>query len=84
MQNNFSKHLICFRKNHRTKNYLFVLIDIWRAIVNKKITLMNLNLNMGLSKSFDTLDHSLLLVKLIANGFDNKSLSFVYLTNRFQ
>ena len=41
---------------------------------------------MGLSKAFDTLDHSLQLPKLSAYGFDNNSLSFVrnYLTNRIQ
>ena len=41
---------------------------------------------MNLSKVFDTLDHSLLLAKLSAYGFDNISLSFVrsYLTNRIQ
>ena len=37
-------------------------------------------------KTFDTLDHCLLLAKLSAYGFDNNSLSFVrsYLKNRFQ
>ena len=41
---------------------------------------------MDLPKVFDTLDHSLLLAKLSAYGFDNNSLSFVrsYLTNRIQ
>ena len=41
---------------------------------------------MDLSKAFDTLDHSLLLAKLSAYGFDNNSLSFVrsYLANRTQ
>ena len=41
---------------------------------------------MDLSKAFDTFDHSLLLAKLSAYGFDNNSLSFVrsYLTNRIQ
>ena len=41
---------------------------------------------MDLSTAFDNLDHSLLLAKLSAYGFDNNSLSFVrsYLTNRIQ
>ena len=41
---------------------------------------------MDLPKAFDTLDHSLLLAKLSAYGFDNNSLGFVrsYLTNRIQ
>ena len=41
---------------------------------------------MDLSKTFDTLDHSLLLAKLSAYGFDNNSLNLVrsYLTNRIQ
>ena len=41
---------------------------------------------MDLSKVFDTLDHSLLLVKVNAHDFDNNSLSFVrsYLINGTQ
>ena len=41
---------------------------------------------MDFSKAFDTLDHSLLLAKVSAYGFDNDSLSIAqsYLTNRFQ
>ena len=41
---------------------------------------------MDLSKAFDTLDHSLLLAKLSAYGFDNPCLNFIkdYLTNRKQ
>ena len=41
---------------------------------------------MDLSKAFDTLDHSLLIAKLEAYGFDNLSLEFmkIYLTNRKQ
>ena len=41
---------------------------------------------MDLSKAFDTLDHSLLIVKLEAYGFDSLSSEFMknYLTNRKQ
>ena len=41
---------------------------------------------MGLSKAFDILDHSLLIAKLEAYGFDSLSLEFMknYLTSRKQ
>ena len=47
----------------------------WKAILNKKLKVGALF--MDLSKAFDTFDHSQLLSKLSANGFDNNSLSFV-------
>ena len=83
MQSKFSKHLTGFRKNHSTQNALLVMIGKWKTILNKKLKVGTLF--MGLIKAFNTLDHSLLLAKLSACGFDNNSLSFVrsYLTNNF-
>ena len=75
MQRKFSKHLTDFRKNHCTQNALLVMIEKWKTIVNKKLKVGALF--MDLLKAFDTLDHSLLLAKLSAYGFDNSSLSFV-------
>ena len=79
VQSKFSKHYTGFRKNHSTQNALLVIIEKWKTILNKKP-------NVGALCAFDTLDHSLLLAKLIAYGFDNNSLSFVrsYLTNRIR
>ena len=60
------------------------MIEKWKTILNKKLKIGALL--MDLSKAFDALDHSLLLAKLSACGFDSTSLSFVrsYLTNRIQ
>ena len=82
MQSKFSKHLTGFLENHSNQNALVVMIEKWKTILNKKLKVGALF--MDSSKAFDTLDHSLLLAKLSAYGFDNHSLSFVrsYLTNR--
>ena len=73
-----------FLKTHSTQNVLLVMIEKWKTILNEKLKLGALF--MDLPKAFDTLDHSVLLAKSSAYGFDNSSLSFVrsYLTNRFQ
>ena len=59
MQRKFSKHLTGFHKNHSTQNALLVMIEKWKTILNKKLKVSALFMN--LSKAFDTLDHSLLL-----------------------
>ena len=84
MQSKFSKHPTGFRKNHSTQNALLVMTEKWKTILNKKLKVGALF--MDLPKAFDTLDHSLLLAKFSAYGSDNNSMSFVrsYLTNRIQ
>ena len=60
------------------------MLEKWKNILNKKLKVDALFTDW--SKAFDTLDHSLLLAKWRAYGFDNNLLSFVrsYLTNRIQ
>ena len=84
MQSKFSKHLTGIHKNHSTQNALLAMIEKLRTILNKKLKIGVIF--MDLPKAFDTLDYSLLLAKLSAYGFDDNSLSFVrnYLTNRIQ
>ena len=57
MQSKFSKHLTGFRKSHSTQNALLVIIEKWKIILNKKLKVCALF--MDLSKAFDTLNHSI-------------------------
>ena len=84
MENNFSKYLTGFRKNHKTQNSLLRIIEFWKAKSN--IGLKDGVIIMDLSKAFDSLDHDLSLAKLEAYGLDNTTVCFTrsYLTNRFQ
>ena len=40
MQSKYSKHLTVFRKNHSTQNSLLVMIEKWKAILNKNSKLV--------------------------------------------
>ena len=50
--------------------------------IDEKVEVISVNL----SKAFGTINHSLLLAKLKANGFSNQALSLLqsYICNRFQ
>ena len=84
MQNNFSKYLRGFRKNHNMQNSLLRMIESWKVRLNNgsKVGVII----MDLSKAFDSLNHELLLTKLKAYRLDSKSVTFMkrYLTNRLQ
>ena len=84
MENEFSKYLTGFRKNHKTQNSLLRIIEFWKAKSNNG--LKDGVIIMDLSKAFDSLNHDFSLAKLEAYGLDNNAVCFTrsYLTNRFQ
>ena len=61
MDNKFSKYLTGFRKNHNTQNSLLRMIESWKAKLNNgsKVGVII----MDLSKTFDSLNHDLLVAK---------------------
>ena len=69
MRSKFLKHLTGFRKIHDTQNAILVMIENWKTTLNKNLKVGALF--MDFSKAFDTLNHSVLLAKLGAYGFNN-------------
>ena len=79
-----SPFLCGYRRGFSTQHALLALIEKWRKIMDKKG--FGGAVLMDLSKAFDTINHELLIAKLHAYGFDNKSLRLLhsYLTSRWQ
>ena len=83
MIDKFSKYLTVFSKNLATQHASLNIMENWRSNLNKGNKIRAIFIE--LSKAFDTLDHSLLIAKLEAYGFDSLSLELMknYLTNRY-
>ena len=62
MEPKLSKHLAGFRAKHNIQHALLKMIETWCAMLNKDNKIRAIT--MDLSKTFDTLDHNLLLCKL--------------------
>ena len=73
-----------FRKNHSCNTALINLIDRWLKNIDKGE--INGAVFFDLRKAFDVVDHDLLIRKLAAYKFSEKSLSWIktYITNRKQ
>ena len=84
MDKYLSDYLYGYRKGYCAQHALVALIEKWKTSLDIKgyagAVLMDL------SKSFDCLNHDLLIAQLHAYGFSNASLKVIhsYLTNRWQ
>ena len=83
-ENIISKYQSGFRKGYNSQYCLITLIEKWKKSVDNGGSFGALMTD--LSKVFDCLSHELLIAKLDAYGFDNKSLKLIYnyLSNRKQ
>ena len=84
MNGYLSPHLCGYRKGFSTQTALSSLIEKWKQILDSMG--YGAAVLMDLSKAFDTINHELLIAKLHAYGFTEKSLTviFNYLCDRWQ
>ena len=84
MKDKLSKQLTGFRKKYSTQHCLISILELWKNILDKGGYICAIFID--LSKTFDTLNHDLLIARLGANGFGTDALSYIksYLTNRKQ
>ena len=78
----FNKHQCGFRKGYKTQQCLLKMLEKWKRSVDEGKVFGALLTD--LSKTFDCLDHELLIVKLNAYGFSLPPLKLInyYLSNR--
>ena len=82
MNCHLSQSLCGFRAGYNSQYCLMMMLENWMKVIDKCEVAGALLTD--LSKAFDCLNHELLIAKLKAYGFDNKSLLYIYsyLTDR--
>ena len=73
MEEKLFKYIMGFRKAHRNQHSLITMLKKWKIVLDKVEYVCCLF--MDFSKVFDTINYDLLLVKLKAYGFSDKSLA---------
>ena len=79
-----SPYMCGYRKGISTKRTLLSLIEKWKKVLDNKGYVAAIL--MDLSKDFNTINHDLLIAKLLVYGFSKESLKLIncYLINRWQ
>ena len=84
MKDKLSNIATGFRKGHSAQHSLLIMIEKWKRTLDENMKVGTIF--MDLSKTFDTLNHRLLLAKLKTYGLQPTGLKQMenYLTGRFQ
>ena len=84
MDNFFSPYLSAYRASYNTQHVRLCLIEEWKTNLDNNYAVGAVL--MDLSKAFDCVPHDLLLAKLVAYSFEEKTLLYIYsyLENRKQ
>ena len=72
-----SEYMAAYRKKYSNNHVLIRLIENWKKALDEKFLVGTVL--MDLSKAFDCIPHDLLIAKLHAYGFSQKTVASIYL-----
>ena len=71
-----SEYIAAYREHYSSNHVLIRLIENWKKALDEKFFVGAVL--MDLSKAFDCIPHDLLIAKLHAYGFSEKTVTFIY------